>query len=275
MGSVISTAKTLPEAGRILVGWSSAKVQALEQRPLRCYRTAVLRQAPKQVIVLGDLNAKSQAWGNFVSDARGGAVQIWSILSGLSLLNRGTAQTCVRQQGGSVVDVSFATPAVARGIRNWRVVKEVETLSDHLYIRFKVSAVLGHSAPIRRPNRFPHWALSRLDREMVEEAAIVQRWFFTVGVPEGITADDLASRLDTALTAVCDAAMPRVRRRHQVYWWSEEIAKLRAYVRYRRRHGHAPDIESQLWETYRLKKKSLQLAISQAKPVPEKQSWPV
>ncbi|XP_026327990.1 uncharacterized protein LOC113236198 [Hyposmocoma kahamanoa] len=43
MGSVIvqcpiSTAKTLAEAGRILVGWSSAKVQALEQRPLRCYR---------------------------------------------------------------------------------------------------------------------------------------------------------------------------------------------------------------------------------------------
>ncbi|XP_026330913.1 uncharacterized protein LOC113238291 [Hyposmocoma kahamanoa] len=139
-------------------------------------RTAVLRQAPRQVIVLGDLNAKSQAWGNLVSDARGGA-------------------------GGSVVDVSFATPAVALRTRNWRVVEDVETLSDYLYIRFEVSAVLGHSAPIRRPNRFTRWALSWLDREMVEEAAIVQRWFFA-GVREGVTADDLASRLHTPLTAV-------------------------------------------------------------------------
>lgn len=43
MGAVIvqcpiNAAKALADVGKILVGWSSAKVQALEQRPLRCYR---------------------------------------------------------------------------------------------------------------------------------------------------------------------------------------------------------------------------------------------
>lgn len=43
MGAVVlqcpvATAKTLIDAGHILVGWSSARVMALKQRPLRCYR---------------------------------------------------------------------------------------------------------------------------------------------------------------------------------------------------------------------------------------------
>ncbi|CAH2101922.1 unnamed protein product [Euphydryas editha] len=34
----IPAAKALAEAGRLLVGWSSARVQILEQRPMRCYK---------------------------------------------------------------------------------------------------------------------------------------------------------------------------------------------------------------------------------------------
>ncbi|CAH2098003.1 unnamed protein product [Euphydryas editha] len=34
----IAAAKALSEAGRLLVGWSSARVQVMEQRPLRCYK---------------------------------------------------------------------------------------------------------------------------------------------------------------------------------------------------------------------------------------------
>ncbi|XP_039750797.1 uncharacterized protein LOC120627025 [Pararge aegeria] len=34
----IEVAKVLSEAGRLLVGWSAAEVQVLEQRPLRCFR---------------------------------------------------------------------------------------------------------------------------------------------------------------------------------------------------------------------------------------------
>ncbi|CAH0713407.1 unnamed protein product, partial [Brenthis ino] len=71
--------------------------------------------------------------------------------------------------------------------------------------------------------------------------------------------------------------MPRVRRsdrrRRSVYWWSPEIAQLRAtcnrhrraYVRCRRRNGLVPDLESELRVAYRSAKKALQLAISQAK----------
>ncbi|XP_046969717.1 uncharacterized protein LOC124537049 [Vanessa cardui] len=90
-------------------------------------RAAVARQSPKPIVVLGDLNAKSRAWGNPATNPRGRAVLVWALLSDLSLLNRGQVQTCVRHQGGFVVDVSFATPMAARRVVNWRVEEEFRT----------------------------------------------------------------------------------------------------------------------------------------------------
>lgn len=49
-------------------------------------------------------------------------------------------------EGGLVIDVSFATPPVERKVRGWRVIA-AETLSDHKYIRFDVSAAGAGNAP--------------------------------------------------------------------------------------------------------------------------------
>ena len=244
-------------------------------------RAAVGRLASRPIVFLGDLNAKSRAWGNPATDVRGRAVQVWALLTGLSLLNRGTTHTCVRQQGGSIVDVSFATPAIARRVSNWRVMEGTETLSDHLYICFEVSSLppttVTNSSGTR--SHFPRWTISRLNRDLAEEAAIVQRWA-SRGAAQSDDADELARRMRTALSAVCAAAMPRTRRRanrRQVYWWTPEIRSLRtvcsrtrrAYVRCRRRNGHDPDLENRLRAAYRQAKRELQLAISRAK----KDAW--
>ncbi|KAA5621717.1 hypothetical protein F3G63_35650, partial [Pseudomonas aeruginosa] len=64
----------------------------------------------RRILVLGDLNAKSLSWGSSRTCPRGRAVEEWLVGSGLLILNRGTELTCVRRLGGSVVDVTFATP---------------------------------------------------------------------------------------------------------------------------------------------------------------------
>jgi hypothetical protein len=79
----------------------------------------------------------------------------------------------VRRRGGSVVDVTFATPAVAQRVSDWRVLERVETLSDHLYIRFEVSSQQRYSTS--PTYRFPRWSITKLDKDLAEEAAIVQR----------------------------------------------------------------------------------------------------
>nr|XP_053616816.1 uncharacterized protein LOC128678929 [Plodia interpunctella] len=213
------------------------------------------------VFVAGDFNAKSTAWGNPATEPKGRKVEEWALAAGLSLLNRGTAHTCVRRTGGSVVDLTFATPSVAHSVSDWRVEGGVETLSDHLYIRFEVSAApqcqAASSSRVR--SRFPRWALTRLDRELAEEAAIVGRW--SLPPLDGMGVDDAADRLGDAFTAVCRAAMPSVGRappRRAVYWWSAEIAALRvacnaarrAYSRSRRRSPRDEERDGQLYAVY-------------------------
>ncbi|OWR49031.1 reverse transcriptase [Danaus plexippus plexippus] len=188
------------------------------ERFLDSLEPVVGQLAPLQVVVMGDLNAKSTAWGNPHTKPKGRELEEWALTAELSLLNTGTVQTCVRRSGGSVVDVSFATPTIARRVEGWRVEVGVETLSDHRYIRFEVSATpAGRRSPAssssssRERSRFPRWALSRLNRELAEEAAVVGRWSLPGSAELGV--DEGASRFGDVLHNVCRAAMPPIGRR--------------------------------------------------------------
>lgn len=229
---------------------------------------------PRPTLLVGDLNAKSMAWGSPASDARGEALEEWATMSGLLVLNQGSVNTCVRRNGGSIVDVSFAAPPVARRVQNWRVLEGVETLSDHLYVRFDVSASAATPRLTRYNPRSPRWVLRSMDREALVEASIVQAW---LSPPEGpVDVEEEAVWFRDAMTRVCDAGMPRAKPRppkRQVYWWSQEIHDLRRrcvaarrrYTRQRRRRRREEEVEGQLYATYRGCVKSLQLAISNAK----------
>ncbi|KAG6450821.1 hypothetical protein O3G_MSEX006776 [Manduca sexta] len=71
---------------------------------------------PHPAIVAGDFNATSVVWGSPVTNARGRVLEEWAISVGLAVLNRGSVDTCVRHNGGSIVDLSFGSPAVARRV---------------------------------------------------------------------------------------------------------------------------------------------------------------
>ncbi|XP_072934935.1 uncharacterized protein [Epargyreus clarus] len=185
---------------------------------------------PRPVFVLGDFNAHSRAWGSKRDNARGNAVLEWAAELDLRLLNRGSVSTCVRWQGESIVDLSWATASAERLVTGWRVAEEIVTLSDHRHITLDVALQLPvHNGRLGEgpPRR---WALKRLDRDMLIAAAHVVDWSGTAA--EGATPDfeQRAVRLRADMAAICDAAMPRVRsgRRGPAYWWSDYIAQLRA-----------------------------------------------
>lgn len=48
---------------------------------------AIGRQALRQFVLLGDLNAKVQDWGNPSTDFRGEVAREWAVAAGLTLLN--------------------------------------------------------------------------------------------------------------------------------------------------------------------------------------------
>lgn len=175
----------------------------------------------------------------------------------------------------------FGFPTAARLVSGWWVEQGVETLSDHFYIRFNVSA----SAPSARP-RCPRsaapplrWTLERLNQDALKAVAIAVAW---PGLPawRGGDVDEEAVWFQDSMTQVCDAGMPRIRLappRRAVYWWSRDIADLwsacirarRQYTRCRRRKRDDPAMEATLYGAYREANKTLQRAIAKAKT----QAW--
>ncbi|CAK1585622.1 unnamed protein product [Parnassius mnemosyne] len=239
-------------------------------------RAVVVGSYPLPVLVLGDFNAKNLAWGSRRTDVRGRMVEDWALETGLVVLNRGSVSTCVRMRGESVVDISFASPALSPRAIDWRVMEGVETYSDHRYIRFDVSTQPS-SAPVQQAPSGPRLALKQLDRELLLEASIVQAWVSSPDRPADV--NDEAGWFQEAMSEICDVAMPRVRpgsARRQVYWWSRELTSLREacvaarhlYARHRRlriRPPNAAAIEAELYEGYRAAKTALREAIMRAR----------
>ena len=66
-------------------------------------------------------------------------------------------------EGESIVDITLVTPWVLDRLSRWQVVGEVETLSDHCYIVFRV----GPRGLMRtRPAKsYPRWAWGQLDED--------------------------------------------------------------------------------------------------------------
>ncbi|XP_045533963.1 uncharacterized protein LOC123721014 [Papilio machaon] len=278
-------------AGYVAVNWGEVVLIGVYFSPNRNLRQferfldglepVVQRASPAQVIVMGDLNAKCAAWGSSITDLKGALLRDWAAMIGLVPENQGNANTCVRRQGGSVVDVTFATPGIGARISCWRVLEEVETLSDHLYIRFRVSTAPQESQARtaatgqRGAQGFPKWQLSRLDPDLAEEAAIVRAW--AEEPPQTVGVDERAVRFRRDLTAVCNAGMPRARRgfapRKGVYWWSQDLAALRsasnaarrAFTRCRRRRNRTEEELERLYTELSSAKKAFSSAIKAAK----------
>ncbi|XP_011858960.1 PREDICTED: uncharacterized protein LOC105556473 [Vollenhovia emeryi] len=235
-GAPITTALERDDR-HVVVQWGPIAVVGVYLRPTKSLvhfegwvsdvEQAVRRSSPKPVLVAGDINAWSTAWGCRRTNSKGEALERWAAALGLVLVNQGRVSTCVRRQGRSIIDLTWATPSAARLITGWRVMRDTETLSDHRYIsvEFGVLASLG----CRRETR-PRWALKRL-REDALMASIEAACWVRGTFPETHETDPLqeAEWIGATLTAACNAAMPRskTRPRRAVYWWTDEIADLR------------------------------------------------
>ncbi|XP_041973441.1 uncharacterized protein LOC121729121, partial [Aricia agestis] len=234
--------------------------------------TAVVEGSNHPVVVAGDFNAKSPMWGSSVTNARGRVIEDWLTTTGLVLANRGTASTCVRRQGESIVDLTLVSPTIARRISEWQVLSRTETLSDHLYIRFVVSARTTEPSRTSPSGVGPRWSLKKLDRDLLKEAAAVASW---APLPSE-DVDECAQWLNEAAHNICDASMPRAGPaipRRQTYWWNPDLKRLRdecvaarrRYLRYRRRRIRIESEEESIYDGYRTARHNLRDAIRMAK----------
>lgn len=104
-----------------------------------------------KVIICGDFNAKACLWGSNSTDGKGFLLSSWTAERDIRIITIGNTPTCVRPQGSSIVDLTWMSPDLLPFIREWGVMDDTETLSDHYYVTFKLDVV--RQAPPPSKNR--------------------------------------------------------------------------------------------------------------------------
>ncbi|XP_011883615.1 PREDICTED: uncharacterized protein LOC105570779, partial [Vollenhovia emeryi] len=226
---------------------------------------------PGPVLVAGDFNAKSLAWGSRRPDVKGMEVEAWAARLGLRLLNRGSARTCVRPQGESVIDLTWVSPAAEDWAASWRVLEETELLSDHIPIEviLRRREARRGGTPVR-PN--VRWSVGKLDADKLRAALVAAMWAPADPHPD---IEEEAEWLRRTVARACDWAMPRAKfsAKRAAYWWSDEVDRLRrssmesrrALQRARRRAATTHAEVEGLLTRYRESRAELKKAIRKAK----------
>lgn len=75
----------------------------------------------RDILLVGDFNAHSFHWGSNNTSRKGELLGNWAAGLDLHLVNIGNVPTCVRRQGSSVVDLTWASAGLLGRIGNWKV----------------------------------------------------------------------------------------------------------------------------------------------------------
>jgi len=197
----------------------------------------------KQIAICGDFNAHSLAWGSGYTSCKGDRLSKWMETNNLIVINEGNAPTCVRPQGTSIVDLTWATATMAKKIKEWKVEVGKLSLSDHNYITFgidleeknkdKMNTYTAKKKSMNnRSEKSPRWKMETLDQEIYDE---VLKWKCSMhnnnGSLEEGGEDNDVEWIRQAMIEAADASMRRARKmttnKKQVYWWNDNIAEIR------------------------------------------------
>lgn len=211
---------------------------------------ASIRAGNGEVILAGDFNAKSAEWGSTVNETRGDELSALAASLDLLVCNIGKVPTFERGASHSVLDVTFATPLIARRIRDWKVLNE-ESRSDHKYIKYELSPHVDRPGSVSIG-----WCRNKVDPTKMRKYIDQQQ-----------SPGDVHGLMEIIIGA-CDATTTRgnnARSHHKPqHWWTPEIAEhrkasLMARRRYQKAARKGPADEEK--RTFKEARKVLRIAI--------------
>ncbi|VVC46488.1 Endonuclease/exonuclease/phosphatase,Reverse transcriptase domain [Cinara cedri] len=246
--------------------WSpNTDFAAFEDFLIRLERS--VRSSSVPVVVAGDFNAKSPAWGDSREDAKGRALADWAASLDLAVCNQGARPTFTRAHrtgiSSSSIDITFVSRTL-NPVADWKVLDDY-TGSLHRYIMFDVAG----SAAVRALPPERKWSWRKLNPQKLQEA------IDSAGVPGTyVDAASGAEAVGVILSDACAACMPSGRYRggkRPVFWWTPQIAELRkvclqARRKYTRcRPRASPEEAEALREEFRAHRSALRKAIRDSK----------
>lgn len=179
------------------------------------------------VVVAGDFNARSAAWGDRVTTLRGDELGDLFASLQLDVQNVGSSPTFTGG-GGSIVDITATSSRVS--CTSWRVLSDTFNYSDHDYVRFELGNFTRTRHSSISTSSFRGWDTSK-GLGLLEVGLLIADWLNPAADNRGRDAAHTAKLLEDHVSAACNFALPRkpvlASPRKPVHWWNSELSTLR------------------------------------------------
>ncbi|KAH1029328.1 hypothetical protein HUJ05_002587 [Dendroctonus ponderosae] len=217
----------------------------------------------KEIIIGGDLNAKTPLIGSNTVNVRGSLLEDFIASDNLIIANEGGVPTFSGPQGESHIDFTATTSVIGKRISGWRVATDEENFSDHRSIYF----ALKYTNPQKKKSKESKgWVISQVELEK-----------FSKNVKLELEERDCTpDKLVEIITTNCDKYLkPKTWKNgcQPVYWWNKKISEKRKECNRLRRLYMRQKQKGLTTETlntsYKDAKKSLKREINKSKS----ESW--
>lgn len=230
----------------------------------------LIKTSLKNVIICGDLNAKSGICGSPCTNGRGERLEELIMCNHLVPLNDGRA-TFSNANGSSLIDVTIVSEGILNSIRNWKLLDQHDNGSEHAYITLEFTKTPKETNT--PTSRYNGWVLTK---------AGVEKMCSHLKKDQRASQDppDSAYSLTEQIKQICNQNLKQKGQKYKnhkpVYWWTEKIADMRAKCNiYRRSYTRAKskrlsgEIQTTLLEQLKTARKELKSLIRCEK----KRSW--
>ena len=233
---------------------------------------------PRRCLLAGDFNSHNTWWNSNIRGNRNDEVLVQLATdNNMVLLNEPDEPTHYPANGNtpSVLDLTFATPAMFDSISNWCIDPEMDTGSDHTVIRFEIaSPLLMPTAPDPRSQRY-NWKKADWEQFTKQLQATRQlnkdRWKLLIAHSHyNQNLDAAAELLRDSIVEACELHVPHIRPspRSKV-WWNDELNERRTCMKRHLRRWKENRTNDALREEYKRHRNAYFRAIDYAK----KECW--
>lgn len=175
-------------------------------------------QGQRRILLAGDFNAKSEAWGSMANCPRGTKLLELLAQHNLTILNTGGKPTFERRDQESHIDITACGSDLVHRIEKWQVLEE-ESMSDHNYIYLTIKEDKAARKIQKR---------ARINPRMLDMKIFVRQLRQSTeneGADAGMS--QIIEHIQEASKSAESKIPPAVQEKPPVYWWNEELSEKR------------------------------------------------
>ena len=188
----------------------------------------------RNVIVLGDFNARSSLWGDLLINERGSILSELIFKHSLSIHNeKHSGFTYSSHLGSSVIDLTLSILSNFR-ISDWHIDRDQLLLSDHFLILFKIISLRSSppSSPASSPRSDSHLNFGKANWPLLSRcicSSHFERKFFSCFLMDNPVLS--IKRFHILIDDIVNLCVPRGVLPRFNHWWSPALSCLKLKVR--------------------------------------------